>query len=74
MRDLNKLELLDKIIIAISITLLIFIVTTELINADECDIGMQVLGDCIAQYDANESNQFVMYSLMLEDFNLTSCK
>ena len=74
MRDLNKLELIDKIIIVISIILLITIVTTELLNADECDIGMQVLGDCIAQYDANESNQFALYSLMLEDFNLTNCK
>ena len=74
MRDLNNLELLDKIIIVICLVMVIFIVTTELLNADECQIGMEVLGDCIAQYDANESNQFVMYSLMLEDFNLTSCK
>ena len=74
MRDLNKLELLDKIIIVVCIVMVVFIVTIEILNADECDVGMEVLGDCIAQYDANESNQFVLYSLMLEDFNLANCK
>ena len=74
MRDLNKLELLDKIIIVISLVMVIFIVTTELLNANECDIGMQVVGDCVSLYDGNSTKKLMMYELMTKDFNLTHCK